>query len=283
MSSSSLTQDINLGLHRSDYMVHSPPGTAPGATKLYQVEINTIASSFSSLSSKVSDLHKFLFSRVLPPSSTFTLENLPENPSMTALPAAMAAAFKLYGNPSAVLVLICQPNERNAFDQRWIEYELWNKHRVKTLRRSLSEMAAATIEEGPERRLKIDGQEVAVVYYRAGYTPVDYPDESCWTARLTIERSRAVKCPSAAYHLTGTKKVQQVLAMPGVVEKFLSKDEAAKLRENMTGLYPLDDSEVAKRAIAKCLADPEEFVLKPQREGGGESKSRSGGNFERLR
>lgn len=37
----------------------------------------------------------------------------------------------------------------------------------------------------------------------------------------------------------------------------------------MTGLYPLDDSDIAREAIERCLNDPEEFVLKPQREGGG--------------
>ncbi len=53
--------DIRLGLHRSDYMIHAPHGIGKvkGETKLYQVEINTIASSFSSLSSKVSDLHRW--------------------------------------------------------------------------------------------------------------------------------------------------------------------------------------------------------------------------------
>ena len=41
-----------------------------------------------------------------------------------------------------------------------------------------------------------------------------------WNARLMLERSRAIKCPSAALHLAGTKKVQQVLASPGVLERY---------------------------------------------------------------
>ena len=56
-----------------------------------------------------------------------------------------------------------------------------------------------------------------------------------------IERSRAIKCPTIAYHLAGTKKVQQVIAKPGVLEDLLQDDEkAAKLREVFTGLYSLD-------------------------------------------
>lgn len=36
--------------------------------------------------------------------------------------------------------------------------------------------------------------------------------------RLEIEKSRAVKCPDIACNLAGVKKVQQVLALPGVLE-----------------------------------------------------------------
>ena len=49
--------------------------------------------------------------------------------------------------------------------------------------------------------------EVAVVYYRAGYKPDDYPSEVEWNVRLLIERSLAIKCPTIHYHLAGTKKV----------------------------------------------------------------------------
>lgn len=56
--------------------------------------------------------------------------------------------------------------------------------------------------------LLLDGkEEVSVVYFRAGYTPVDYPSEQAWAARLMVERSKAVKCPTLGYQLAGTKKV----------------------------------------------------------------------------
>ena len=41
-----------------------------------------------------------------------------------------------------------------------------------------------------------------------------------WNARLLIEQSSAVKCPSIAYQLAGTKKIQQELAKPGVLERY---------------------------------------------------------------
>lgn len=51
------------------------------------------------------------------------------------------------------------------------------------------------------------GEKVAVVYYRAGYSPDHYHGEAEWSARLMIERSKAIKCPNIQYHLAGTKKV----------------------------------------------------------------------------
>ncbi|CAD6267678.1 unnamed protein product [Miscanthus lutarioriparius] len=117
----------------------------------------------------------------------------------------------------------------------------------------------------PEER-NIGGQKVAVVYYRAGYTPNDYPSEAEWSARLMMEQSSAVKCPSISYHLVGTKKIQQELAKPSVLERFLeSKEEIDKVRKCFAGLWSLDDEEIIKTTVEK----PELFVLKPQREGGG--------------
>lgn len=118
----------------------------------------------------------------------------------------------------------------------------------------------------PDGTLVLGEEPVAVVYFRAGYAPADYPSESEWRARLLIEQSSAVKCPSIAYHLAGTKKIQQELAKPNVLERFLdNKENIAKLRKCFAGLWSLDDSKVVSDAIER----PELYVMKPQREGGG--------------
>jgi len=103
-----------------------------------------------------------------------------------------------------------------------------------------------------------------VAYYRSGYTPTDYPTSAEWDARLKVERSLAIKCPNIGYHLAGMKKVQQDLARPGSVERFVSAESAQRLRGSFTGLYPVTDE-----SIAMALANPADYVLKPQREGGG--------------
>lgn len=124
--------------------------------------------------------------------------------------------------------------------------------------------------------------EVSVVYYRAGYAPTDFrlADESAdceaektrWTAKLMAERSVAVKCPPILYHLVGTKKVQQALANKGEVEKFVDAATATQLRSCFAGLWSLDPKEKGEEesaAIDKAKREPHGFVVKPQREGGG--------------
>ncbi|GMP49836.1 hypothetical protein CsSME_00016675 [Camellia sinensis var. sinensis] len=72
----------------------------------------------------------------------------------------------------------------------------------------------------PDGTLLVGGQAIAVIYFRAGYAPTDYPLEPEWKARLLMEQSSAVKCPSISYHLAGTKKIQQeLLAKPNVLER----------------------------------------------------------------
>jgi Eukaryotic glutathione synthase len=76
---------------------------------------------------------------------------------------------------------------------------------------------------------------VSVAYYRAGYTPDDYPTDIEWSAREIIENSLATKCPTIGYQLAGTKKIQQVLCEENVLEKFLPKKESELLRKCFAG------------------------------------------------
>jgi glutathione synthase len=114
------------------------------------------------------------------------------------------------------------------------------------------------------------GVEVSAIYFRSGYGPADYPGENEWTARTTLERSKAIKCPSVITQLAGAKKVQQVLAMEGAVEKFIRDSTASsRIRSTFAAIHPLDDSAAGLAARELALNKPEYYVLKPQREGGG--------------
>lgn len=99
-----------------------------------------------------------------------------------------------------------------------------------------------------------DDFEVAVVYFRSGYEPDHYVTQGEWDARLMIERSLAIKCPSIQYHLAGTKKVQQELASPGCLERFLDDpNEVEAVRSIFTGLYSLDMDDEGNKNVRMAL------------------------------
>ncbi|AED93678.1 glutathione synthetase 2 [Arabidopsis thaliana] len=251
-------EDIRLGLHRFDYMLDEETNS------LLQIEMNTISCSFPGLSRLVSQLHQSLL-RSYGDQIGIDSERVPINTSTIQFADALAKAWLEYSNPRAVVMVIVQPEERNMYDQHLLSSILREKHNIVVIRKTLAEVEKeGSVQE--DETLIVGGQAVAVVYFRSGYTPNDHPSESEWNARLLIEESSAVKCPSIAYHLTGSKKIQQELAKPGVLERFLdNKEDIAKLRKCFAGLWSLDDSEIVKQAIEK----PGLFVMKPQREGGG--------------
>lgn len=125
-------------------------------------------------------------------------------------------------------------------------------------------------------RLYVHGVEVSVVYFRAGYTPRDYEGEVEWEGRKKLEEAwRCVKCPSLAYQLAGCKIVQQRLCEEGQVERFMHEEEALSLRACFTEMYSLSrrgslcfSLEVGD-AVFRAMNQPEAWVIKPQREGGG--------------
>lgn len=260
-------RELSLAINRSDYMLHEPTGS------LLQVELNTIASSFGCLSTLVGRLHRYIICRMdddLVPSSI--LHQLPNNDAMNEIADALAAAARAHGARHGVVVMVVQPGERNAYDQQWLQLSVWERHKIRTLRRSLHDIATkGRIDETGQ--LIVDGMVASVVYFRAGYTPDDYPSETEWQARVLIEESDAVSCPSVSLQLAGAKKVQQDLTNPGVVEKYAaSTEDAALMREFFAGLWGLDDLESDKeavKAVKEAIESPGEYVLKPQREGGG--------------
>lgn len=67
---------------------------------------------------------------------------IPENPTLTALPKALAAAHECYGKQDAVVLFVVQPGETNAVDQRLLEMKLWDNHGVRVVRMSLAEVSS---------------------------------------------------------------------------------------------------------------------------------------------
>lgn len=191
--------------------------------------------------------------------------------------------------------MVTQDNERNAFDQRPLEYELLNTYGIPLLRLpfstllpylSLHPTTSALLLQRPYLPSDAPKVEISVVYYRSGYSPDDYSPASTWDIRHLIERSLAIKCPTIALQLAGSKKAQQVLSSPTALSRFtslgstpstlvppplaaLTAEHASQLLDSTTNLYPLDRTPEGLAALELAHAHPERFVLKPQREGGG--------------
>ncbi|KAF8463798.1 glutathione synthase [Gautieria morchelliformis] len=275
-------QRLHLGLFRSDYLMHEDPETR--ALGLKQVEFNTISSSFGPLSFRAAAMHRYLLAATAYYNAAPVLAppNMPSNESLAFLAGGLARAHTAYGTDDARILFVVQDGERNVFDQRWLEYELLEKHSIHVIRQTLLSLSSSSTLT-PARALEVtlpthaSPFEISVVYYRAGYTPTDYPTPSHYATRIMLESSRAIQCPSIALQLAGGKKVQEVLSRPGVAESFLldpsrgpevfTPNDVGELRSSWMGMWSLDlnGDEGVDKARSRAL----DLVLKPQREGGG--------------
>ncbi|XP_056452369.1 glutathione synthetase-like [Gadus chalcogrammus] len=262
MLSEGRASPIVLGINRSDYMLDESE-VKGGLLKL--VEINTFAAGAFGTSDTIAPLHRHVLRLA-------GLEGLrssvPDSNSTVRLACALQRAWELYARPQAAILFLVDDVEMIFFSHFKLINEL-RERGISSIRNNF-EFVHKTGRLSSDDRLFVDGWEVAVVFFRDGYVPGHYTEES-WATRLLMERSRAIKCPDIATHLAGTKKVQQVLARPGVLERFFPEQPQVvqQIRATFVGSYTLDQCPEGDRAAAMAMDSPDRYVLKPQREGGG--------------
>jgi glutathione synthase len=301
-------QQSSLGLFRSDYMLHAPSADEPPS--LRQVEFNTISSSFAGLSTLVTSLHEHLLTFPDPsvhlayPShdlfearkadaaepgrqalASAAATNLPpRNDAVQVLRNGLSSAHGAYGISKSIpelplcVLFIVQEHEHNIFDQlalssnlnfpvfRLLASQILSYTSIDP--ENVSRPLVYTPPSSPTSRF-----EVTTVYFRALYAPSEYKTSESWSARLRLERSQAIKCPSVLAQLAGCKKIQQVLTStsPDHLRRFLPHTPdniLSSLRSTFAPQYDLSpNSEGLAIALDESLAA--NHVLKPQREGGG--------------
>ncbi|KAK7114903.1 glutathione synthetase-like [Littorina saxatilis] len=270
-----MAQPISLDLFRNDFMMNTsdkknitsagiPPSSA---LQLRQIEFNTIAASFGGLIGAATHLHRYTLDLAGKP---YTSSEMPDNDPARGFAAGMVKAWELYGNPDAVILFLVSGIESNIIDQRWLEFKVHQQNsKIRVIRGTLLDVhAKGSLSD--DKKFILDKSEVAVVYLRTGYGEDSYTSDKEWSARLMMERSRAVKCPTVRSQLSGCKKVQQELARSGAVEGFVEDPKAVKsIRDTFAGLYSLDMGTEGDDAVKLAISSPEKYVLKPQREGGG--------------
>ncbi|KAJ2940815.1 hypothetical protein O0L34_g10064 [Tuta absoluta] len=257
-----LLQPLSLGLFRSDYLMHEGD-----CNRIKQVEFNTVASSFGAIANKLPAMSRYILKQL---NHGDLIKHMPENHALSGLCSGIIEAYDLYAVRNAVVLFVIEEVSYNICDQRFHEFEIFEKRPdIQIFRKTLNQIYEET-SLNDKKQLILEGRPVAVVYYRSGYEPAQYPTQHEWDARLRVERSNAIKSPSIQYQLAGTKKVQQALAMPGALEKFMGGSaNTGRVRDIFAGLYSLDFDEGGEKAVQMALDDAERFVLKPQREGGG--------------
>lgn len=255
------TQDVEIGIYRSDYFY------CCASQALKQVEINTVAASFGALTSGIVPQHKYVLQEA---GLGHLAEHVPENHSKEGLAWVLCEGWRIYGKLEAAILFVVEDVTFNIGDQKAQELEVKRQcPGVGVLRRTISEIARKGF-LNQDKCLMLDNREVAVIYWRCGYIGEHFKGERDWDARLMLERSRAVKCPSINGQLAGFKKVQQVVANPGVLERYIQdRNLLEAVRSAFTGLYSMDNDECGDKAAEMAMKNPEKFVLKPQKQGGG--------------
>ena len=268
-------------------ILQGSPGRDFSDAKLKQVEFNTYSCAGGAHANVVADMHSYLADRGLHPSPpVFDRDALPRNDTINGIVRGLEKAHRAYGSPTqpgrplAVLMTV-QPESVNACDERPLEHGLWRcDPPIPLFQVKFSKEVLGHCRLGPDRELLYQPPwfdvpvEISVVYQRAAYDAEEH-DEQGVQARLLLERSKAIKCPSVLGHLAGLKKVQQELSAPGVLERFLDDPDAIRqIRDTFVYLSPMDDSPEGRRGKALATEAMRDkgtgrYILKPSLEGGG--------------
>ncbi|KAL9597512.1 MAG: hypothetical protein Q9219_005094 [cf. Caloplaca sp. 3 TL-2023] len=299
-------QPVSFAILRSDYMLHVPrdDNGEPLPPQLKQVELNTFSVAGGVHSARISEMHRYLnrigsYAPFLPP---IPQTSLPANETTTSVANALLTAHNTYiahnspssSNPTPTAILIpVQPNNVNICDERPLEEYLQTHHNIPTFRIEFGPDILTRTSLSPTGSLLYHHHhpsssspsstppnptqhEISTIYYRAGYSPSEYhPSSPAGTlARLRLESSTAIKCPSILTQLASSKKIQQQLSLPGALERFLPPQEAARIRETFMPMYPLSSSPTSPlglkaRELATNSHTAENFILKPSLEGRG--------------
>ncbi|KAL3099483.1 hypothetical protein niasHS_002938 [Heterodera schachtii] len=274
-----IKQPISIYLQRSDYIAHVSEGD-DGEKKyeLKQIEVNggSIGGA-NGIPPRITKIHERMLEKAGFPN--FPEDVLPRNTTAESASAQMLlTAWKKFNNPKAIIVsLVVKDRSKWHFCKRFDEYEIdriTNK-KVKVYYLSMEE-AVKMLTMDEDYTLRLEGKPIGVFYINMILIGVVLPIKYLNLLKMA-ERSTAIKSPSLFFEITISKRVQQVLTKPGMVEHFFPKPEDAPMvtaiRKTFAKMWGLEnpDDEETKRVIEDAIAHPERYVMKPNKEGGGKN------------
>ena len=258
---SKTAQRAKCGITRNDFIVDK-------SGQPLQVEFNLYASSLGPISEKHSNA---LFNIGLQNKdvTSHDLENYQTGENEDFLARAMEAAWRWYGKPKAVVVLV-SGKEKNVIDQFAAANKLANKG-IKMLRYSFEEMDNLLELDSETGVATVAGNEVALFYFRSGYMPNHYK-ENDWAVREKIELSKALKCPDVAQTLVNMKFFQYIINKSETWTRFgFDTKEFEDCRKLYCSILTFTDFDSDRTKMLKYINEHggvQNWVLKPQREGG---------------
>jgi glutathione synthetase len=273
---------ILVSVQRADYLSDYDSETKQCGIKQVEVNLGQIggpghAYGTSKVHRRVLDkLERLNHSPITALSHTVAPENHPHN----GLAKTLYEAWKLFGDPNAVVLFLNQSDLFPVchFEQaKFVVFQLEDLARAEgyhlnVVRATITDCVKRLHLDEKDFSIYIDGERVALVHMAYGYSLEHYLNEAEWKTRLDLERSTALLSPDITVQLAGSKKVQQMLAQPGTLERFLPNEkpsQLAKLRQCYAGIWGLDStSPETMAAVNAAMKNPSQYVLKSQQEAG---------------
>eukprot|EP00122_Pirum_gemmata_P017014 Pgem_evm1s15921 len=247
------------------------------------VEFNGIAAGMQPFGQRAHELHCYIKDQWPEMYKNWaSVENgrLAENQGLIHLAKAVAeTAIQVrqrsgeHGKPCFIMVV--HENEDNVYDQHLLEVAI-QKHGIKTFRRTFKQLHSQ-LSTGDNERLILEGiGGIDVVYLRAGYSHCDYyiPKETncCYTLSATrafLEKHKVAINATVSQQLATSKTMQMILTAmdPKAFTRWgISEQEAVDIQSVLAEMKPINED---TKQWFKENANPENWVLKNQGEGGG--------------
>ena len=263
-------QKIKLGIFRNDYLFDK------NQNFLFFTEYNTIASSMGTFSDKIKKFYSYFSQKYPEIFKKYSEKEIPVEgfDNIEKFADSMHEAIKLafpQQYKESIIVFVIQKNETNIFDQYSLSDELYNKYKIPSIRMTLEEIKTKCVQD-ENGNLTLNGQFISLFYFRASYTENDFPNEESWQGRELIELSTAIKVPDINTFLTTFKIFQYELSKPQILMHYCHSELIINdILRFFGGIYNIRDMspDNIKELFSKIKAEPEKYILKPMKEGGG--------------
>ena len=255
-------QKIKLGIFRNDYLLDKDQKF------LFLQEYKTSLDDFGSYTNILLNFYNY-FNEKYP--NVFAKykgkeKEMPQNKGNTIekISEAIIEAIKLafpQDYKTSVVVFITQ--KKFDFDLQNLINELYDKHKIKSEKLSLSEINKK-ITKDEEGNLKLNESKISLIYFNSGDKEEDYPDEDSWKGRELIELSTAVKVPDINTFLTSFKVFHYYLSKPDIIMHYNYNDLIINdILRFFGGIYYIPDLDKEKQTelFNKIQSEPNKYIL----------------------